>query len=95
MVELLVHEHAEKCQPTTNTKSDHKGHEEVNEDIGLIGFSRFAIVFSPTILAFDMREHVRDQRAAPPGKTDFLGVTLSAVGAGSILSCGLHASSIQ
>ena len=83
MEELLVHEHAQSCQPAADTKSDHKGYQEVDQDVGLVGFARFAIIFGSTVLALDMREHVRPQRAAPPCKADFLGAALSAVGTGA------------
>ena len=56
----------------------------------LIRLASFAVIFRSTVLTFDMREHVWTQRAAPPCKTDFLGIALSTVGAGGILSWVLH-----
>lgn len=82
MEELLVHECAQSCQPAADTKSDHKGYQEIDQDVGLVGFACFAIEFGPAVLAFDMGKHVGAQGAAPPGKADFLGVALSAVGTG-------------
>ncbi len=51
-----------------------------------IGFPSLAVVFSITVLAFDMIEQSGTERAAPPRIVDLLGVALSAVGARGKLS---------
>jgi hypothetical protein len=75
-----------KGKPTIGTKSDHKSDQEIDQDARLIGFARFAVLCRLAVLAFDMREHIGSQRAAPSGETDFLGVALPAVRVWSPLS---------
>ena len=82
---LLVHQRAQKCKSATNTKSDHKGCQEIDQDVGLVGFTGFAVVFGPAVLAFDMCEQVRAQRATPPGEFHFCSVCASTFWAGGIL----------
>jgi hypothetical protein len=90
---LIIEKDAKNSHATANAKSNHKTHQEVNQDIGLIGFTRLAVIFRFAILAFDLREQSGTKRAAPPGEADFLGVALSTLWTGSILSWVLHTSS--
>lgn len=82
---MIIEQNAKNRHATANAKSKYKAHHKIDQDIGLIGLTRLAVIFRFAILAFDLREQSGTQRAAPPGKVDFLGVALSAFGAGSVL----------
>ncbi len=77
-------------QASAYTKSDHKRTNKIQDDVSLIGLSRFAVVLRAAALAFDMGEHVRAKRASPPSVIDFLCITLSAIGTGGILNWIFH-----
>ena len=79
-----------RSQTSAYTKSDHKRANKIKEDVALIGLTCLAIVLRVAALAFDMGEHGWANSPSPPGVADFLRVTLSTVGTGSILNWVLH-----
>jgi hypothetical protein len=82
---IVIQKHIKRNQSAAQTEGDHERSKKIHNDIVLIRLPCFAVVLCAAILAFDMREHRRAKCASPPGKTDFLGAALPAVGTGGIL----------
>ena len=87
---LIVEDDSDRGQATTQAKGKDKSHNSIDDNVLLVRFASLAIIFCPTVLAFDMREHVGPQRATPPCKTDFLRVALPTIRTRSVLSWVLH-----
>ena len=90
---IIVQQNRKSSHATANAKCNYKARQKIDQDIGLIGFARLAVVFRFAILAFNLREQSGTKRAAPPGEADFLRIALSAFGTGSVLSWVLHKAS--
>lgn len=87
---LVLEKDTQYNQSSANTEGKNKRHHKIKENVLLIGFACLAVILRIAILAFNMREHRRPYRAAPPGVTDFLCVALSAIGTGCVLNWVLH-----
>ncbi len=90
---LILQKYVDGCK----TAADAEGNEESNNVVDkyalCIQFAGFAIVLRIAVLAFDVVEHFGSKCAAPPCIFDGLCIGLSALGAGGILSWGLHVNS--
>ncbi len=87
---LVIEEISHNCEPTAQTKCNDETDQSIDNNILLVGLSGLTVVLRAAVLAFDMREHGRSERAAPPGVADFFGVALSAGWAGGVLGRVLH-----
>ena len=77
-------------KPATRAKDNNKDNQVVDDNVLRVGFAGLAVVLGVATLAFDMAHHSRTDGATPPSVGDGLGVRLSALRAGGVLSWGLH-----
>jgi hypothetical protein len=87
---LVLEEDVYSCQPAADAESQHKNDKVVDNDTLGVGLARLAVVLRIAVLAFDMTHHSRSDGAAPPCIFDGLGVGLSALRTGGVLSWVLH-----
>ena len=81
----ILHHVTEQGKPAEYTEGNNERDHKIQNDIRLIGLACLAVVLGAAILTLNMSEHGRAKRAAPPGITNFFGITLSAIGTGGIL----------
>ena len=79
-----------RSQASAYAKSDHKRTNKIQDDVSLIGLTRFTVVLCAAALAFDVGEHGWANCPTPPGIADLLCVVLSAVGTSGILNRVFH-----
>ena len=87
---MIVENGIDKCQSAACAEDNYEYDKVIDDDALGVGFARLAVVLRVATLAFDVAHHFRSDRAAPPGVVDGFSVGLSALGAGGVLSWGLH-----